>query len=187
MGMMSTGEFARMAREDGASRRLLDKGEPQMQGYFVSRHPELPVRQGGSPTWSLDVPDLSTGALSKVIRQHWKEVRQPALRSDVAPPEEAHQGGWMEDGRSMMLDVSDRFPRTLSGLIAATHTAIRNKQQAIFAAHAGTSLRLWHPHNLDQVPPSLDAVMAEAEKEHGQTVSPHVLIPSDLQHRWQPS
>ena len=185
MGLLGTEEFARSAREYGASRRLQDKNAPTMQGYFVSRHPDLPVRGGGSPTWSVDVPGASTADLANAVRQHWREVRNPALASDIAPPEEAHQGGWMENDRNLMLDVSDRFPRTLSGLITATHTAIRNKQQAIFAAHSGDELRLWHSHNLYKVPPSLDHVMAEAEKEYGQSVSPHTLIPTDLQHRWQ--
>lgn len=122
MTVISHAQFASM---EGGSRRLSDQTEAPKSGYYVSRDPDVPVAQGGSP-------EAKGGSTEEGVRANYDAARaQGALTAlPGRPASEVYQGKWMD-----MLDVSDRYPASTSGLMHALQHGMANVQLAAWAAH----------------------------------------------------
>jgi hypothetical protein len=97
-------------------------------GYYVSRHPDIPVREGGSKE-AIDQSGMTTEA---VVRKHYEDTRKDALAAPKPKGStDVYQGAWPEGGKTY-LDVSDQY----SNIMDAAREAIKNRQLSIYSASA---------------------------------------------------
>lgn len=126
--ILSDAQFAGL---EGGSRRLSDKSEGPGSGYYVSRDPDVPVRDGGS--MERVVPDHSPAD----VAAHHDAIKEAGAGSHSfgQNKDDVYQGTWSSEGKRY-LDVSDRYGATTSGLMHALQHGMANAQLAGWNAHA---------------------------------------------------
>lgn len=126
---------AQFATLEGGSRRVSDKSEGPQRGYYVSRDPDVPVREGGS--MERTVADHSP----QDVAAHHQAISEAGASEHAfgQTKDDVYQGTWSSDGKRY-LDVSDRYGATTVGLMRALQHGMANAQLAGWNAHATTEM-----------------------------------------------